>query len=375
MSTFTQIPAVLMLADGTLYHGFSIGSKGVSCGEICFNTSMTGYQELYTDPSYAGQIIVNTHVHMGNYGVMAHTESEAQRPYIKGCVHNLYSQHFSREEATSSLHDYLLSHGIVGIYGIDTRSLVKHLTKHGSMNAVVSTTLSKSQDLLHTITQTPSMEGLNLSAEVSTHATYTVKAEEEKYRIGIIDIGVKKSILRELTRRGASCVVFPYDVSMAEINEHDLDAYFLPNGPGDPASMHKTIDLVKQLLAADKPLMGICLGHQLLGLALGISTYKLKYGHRGSNHAVKNLSTGLCEMTSQNHGFSLVAEEVKKAKDMVLTHLNLNDQTVAGIQVKDKPFFSVQFHPESSPGPHDSAYLFDNFLATIHSQKLVSLNS
>ncbi|MTI29740.1 glutamine-hydrolyzing carbamoyl-phosphate synthase small subunit [Xanthovirga aplysinae] len=353
--------ALLLLEDGTLFKGNAIGKIGTSGGEICFNTGMTGYQEVYTDPSYFGQIIVNTNSHIGNYGVLDE-ETESGQPQISGLVVNSFSAIASRNLSDSSLQEYLEENGIVGISDIDTRRLVRHIRTSGAMNGIISSEISEVEALEAKLKEVPSMAGLELSSQVSTIEPYYLGEELNELKVAVLDIGVKKSILKNLTDRGCYCKVFPAKTTFQEMNEWGANGYFISNGPGDPSVMEYAVDTVREILKADKPLFGICLGHQLLARANEISTYKMHHGHRGLNHPVKNLQTGKGEITSQNHGFSISGEDVEKSQQVFATHINLNDQTIEGIRVKDKKAFSVQYHPESSPGPHDSRYLFDDFV-------------
>ncbi len=353
--------ATLYLEDGTSFHGLAIGKVGTQGGEICFNTGMTGYQEIYTDPSYYGQIIVNTTSHIGNYGVLD-AEQESAKPKISALVVNAFSDHYSRTQADHNLQKYLEDAGIVGITGIDTRQLVRHIRNKGAMNAVVSSETSDVEELKKYLAEVPSMDGLELSSEVCTTEPFTVGDESAEFKVAVLDLGIKTSILKNLTERGCQCRVFPAKTPLAEMEAWEPDGYFISNGPGDPGAMDYAADTAREIVALDKPLFGICLGHQVLARANGIKTYKMHHGHRGLNHPVKNLVTGLSEMTSQNHGFSVDMETAQQASGVEVTHLNLNDNTVAGIRMKDRKAFSVQYHPESSPGPHDSRYLFDQFV-------------
>ena len=365
--------ATLYLEDGTLFHGFAIGKVGTRGGEICFNTGMTGYQEIYTDPSYYGQIIVNTTSHIGNYGVL-NTEQESETPKISALVVNAFSDYYSRTPADHDLQQYLEEAGIVGITGIDTRKLVRHIRSKGAMNAVVSSELSEPEKLQKYLTQVPSMEGLELSSEVCTTEAFTLGPDDATFKVAVLDLGIKTSILKNLTERGCQCRVFPAKTSFATMEAWNPDGYFISNGPGDPGAMDYASDTVQEIIGLDKPLFGICLGHQVLARANGIETYKMHHGHRGLNHPVKNLVTGLSEITSQNHGFSVDLETAQRATNVEVTHINLNDNTVAGIRLKDKKAFSVQYHPESSPGPHDSRYLFDQFVELMQETKETNLH-
>ncbi|MCS7018273.1 MAG: glutamine-hydrolyzing carbamoyl-phosphate synthase small subunit [Cytophagales bacterium] len=354
--------AVLMLADGTVFTGQSIGKEGTSGGEICFNTGMTGYQEIYTDPSYYGQIIVNTTAHIGNYGVKKE-EVESSRVQIKGLVVKTFSDVYSRHSADAALQQYLEQAGIVGICGIDTRALVRHLRSKGAMNAVITTELTDQEAIRHFLETVPDMNGLELSSVVSTQEPYLMGNSHAPFRVAVLDLGVKSSIISHLARRGCYCKVFPAKTTFSEMEQWEPHGYLISNGPGDPAAMPYAIETVRQILAADRPLFGICLGHQLLALAAGGKTFKMHHGHRGLNHPVKNLLTGKGEITSQNHGFAVIMEGLENHPQIELTHINLNDNTVEGIRIRGKKAFSVQYHPESSPGPHDSHYLFDEFIA------------
>jgi carbamoyl-phosphate synthase small subunit len=354
--------AVLLLADGTSFKGFAIGKAGTTGGELCFNTGMTGYQEIYTDPSYYGQIILNSTAHIGNYGTVPQ-EAESSKVQIKGLVVKTFSEIYSRQTAQESLQTYLEKAGIVGISDIDTRQLVRHIRDKGAMNAVISSEITDIQALQAHLNAVPDMNGLELASVVSTDTPYFVGNENAPLKVAVLDFGVKTSILTQMAERGIYCKVFPAKTPFAELAAWKPDGYFLSNGPGDPATMNYAIQTVKEILATQKPTFGICLGHQLLALAVGLQTYKMHAGHRGLNHAVKNLLTGMCEITSQNHGFAVKIDDIDKHPHVQLTHINLNDNTVEGIRLTNQKAFSVQYHPESSPGPHDSRYLFDDFVA------------
>lgn len=358
-----QKKAYLLLEDGFLVEGKAIGKIGTSGGEICFNTGMTGYQEIYTDPSYFGQIIVNTTAHIGNYGGFD-PEQESESPKIAGLVVNEFAQEFSRKSATESLQKYLEKNGVVGISDVDTRMLVRYIRSKGAMNAIISSELNPDQ-LRAEILKVPSMEGLELSSLVTTKEAYYVGDPDSSIRVAVLDLGIKKSIVTNLALRGCYCKVFPAKTSFEEMASWKPDGYFISNGPGDPSVMGYAIDTVKKTVGSDKPVFGICLGHQLLALASGVSTYKMHHGHRGLNHPVKNLVTGKGEMTSQNHGFSVNEKDIEKNSNIEVTHVHLNDSTIMGLRLKDKKAFSVQYHPEASPGPHDSRYLFDDFISMI----------
>jgi carbamoyl-phosphate synthase small subunit len=353
--------ATLLLEDGTVFYGAAIGFKGIKGGELCFNTGMTGYQEIYTDPSYYGQIIINTTAHIGNYGVH-YAENESDRVQISGLVCGSFSEIFSRKNAYGALQDFLAESKVPGIAGIDTRSLVRHIRAKGSMNAVIASGVELSADALRQhLNDIPPMEHLELSSKVSTSSVYDFGLESAPYKVAVMDYGIKKNILNCLQRENMFCKVFPATTSFEDVMQFAPDGIFLSNGPGDPASMEYAVKFVQQALSLNVPIFGICLGHQLLARAFGLGTYKMKNGHRGLNHPVKNLVTGLCEVTSQNHGFAVKADDLKGHSDVQLTHINLNDNTVEGIQAIHHSAFSVQYHPEASPGPHDSFELFAAF--------------
>lgn len=356
--------ACLLLEDGLLLEGQSIGKKGTTGGEICFNTGMTGYQEIYTDPSYSGQIVITTSAHIGNYGT-EDDEQESEKPQIMGVVINEFSQEFSRKTATESLQTYLERHGVVGIANLDTRLLVRHIRKSGAMNALISSELTPDQ-MRAVLRNVPSMSGLELSSVVSTRQPFFAGDASAPIRIAALDLGIKRNILRNLVSRGCYVQVFPAKTGFAAMEAWKPDGYFISNGPGDPAVMPYAVETVKNILQADRPVFGICLGHQILAIAAGLKTYKMHHGHRGLNHPVKNLITGRGEMTSQNHGFSVSDDGLADHPDVEITHRHLNDNTIMGLRLKTKKAFSVQYHPEASPGPHDSNYLFDQFMELIH---------
>lgn len=362
--------AYLLLEDGLLIEGKAIGKRGTSGGEICFNTGMTGYQEIYTDPSYYGQIVVTTSAHIGNYGTVDE-EQESSSPKISGIVVNEFSDEFSRFTAKESLQAYLERHNVVGISDLDTRMLVRYIRNKGAMNAIISSELSPEQ-LREEIKKVPSMNGLELSSRVSTDSPYFVGNPQASFKVAALDVGIKTSILKNLSARDCYVQVFPAKTTFKEMNQWNPDGFFISNGPGDPSVMDYAITTVKEILASGKPVFGICLGHQLLALAAGISTYKMHHGHRGLNHPVKNLVTGLGEMTSQNHGFAVSEKDIENSKDVEITHLHLNDNTIMGIRLKSKKAFSVQYHPEASPGPHDSRYLFDQFVSMLKAETVNS---
>ena len=356
--------AYLMLQDGQVYKGVAIGKIGTAGGEICFNTGMTGYQEIYTDPSYFGQIIVNTTSHIGNYGTVS-SEQESNTPKISGLVVNSFSADYSRNVAHESLNQYLVKNNVVGISEIDTRKLVRHIRSKGAMNAIISSDISNLEQLEQKLNEVPDMEGLELASTVSTDERYFVGDPDARWRIAVLDLGVKKSILGNLSNRDCYLQVFPAKTTFEEMETWEPHGYFISNGPGDPAPMDYAVNSVKEILTHEKPVFGICLGHQILALACGVSTYKMHHGHRGLNHPVLNLVTGLSEVTSQNHGFGVSTEAMEHADNLEITHKNLNDDSIEGMKVKSKPAFSVQYHPEASPGPHDSRYLFDQFIELV----------
>lgn len=364
MKYTTRKKAILLLADGTIFHGKSIGIEGTTFGEVCFNTGMTGYQEIFTDPSYFGQIMITTTPHIGNYGV---NEKEVESDSIKiaGLVCKNFSFNYSRPDAFESLEDYFKKQNLICISDVDTRALVAYIRDNGAMNAVISTDGKSIEELKEALAQVPDMKGLELASKVSTKEPYFYGNENAKYKISALDLGIKENILRNFAKRDCYIKVFPYDATYKDLAEFNPDGFFLSNGPGDPEPLTGVIEVAKEILANDKPLFGICLGHQIIGLANGISTFKMFGGHRGINHPVKNLLTGKGEITSQNHGFAVSREEVENHPDLEITHVHINDNTVAGMRMKSKNCFSVQYHPEASPGPHDSSYLFDEFVERI----------
>jgi len=361
----TSHPAFLLLEDGTLFTGKSFGKKGTTGGELCFTTGMTGYQEIFTDPSYTGQMLIMSTAYVGNYGINQ-VDVESDKVTINGLICKNIATRYSRMLATGSLEDYLIEHGIVGIQDVDTRALVQHVRTQGAMNCVISSETDNLEELKAKLKAVPSMKGLEISSNITTKEPYTAGDPEASVRIAVLDFGVKRHILNNLVQRGAYLKVFPAKTTFAELSQFEPHGIFISNGPGDPASMDYAIATVKEILASGKPLFGICLGHQLLALANGITTYKMHHGHRGLNHPVKNLLTGKCETTTQNHGFGIDPESAKHASNIEITHVNLNDDSIEGIRMKDKPAFSVQYHPESTPGPYDSRYLFDQFMDMIY---------
>lgn len=360
----TRKKAVLLLADGTIFYGKAIGKEGTAFGEVCFNTGMTGYQEIFTDPSYFGQLMVTTNPHIGNYGVNQ-TEMESDSIKISGLICKNFSYNYSRVDANGSLVDFLEAHNLFAISDVDTRALVSYIRENGAMNAVISTEVDDIAGLKKQLADIPQMEGLELASKVSTKEPYYFGDENATYKIAALDIGVKKNILHNFAERDVYIKVFPFNATFEELSAWNPDGYFLSNGPGDPEPLIEAQTLAKTIIEKNLPLFGICLGHQVIALANGVSTYKMHNGHRGINHPVKNLITGKGEITSQNHGFAVNREEAESHSDLEVTHLHLNDATVAGIAMKSKNCFSVQYHPEASPGPHDSSYLFDQFIQNL----------
>jgi carbamoyl-phosphate synthase small subunit len=379
MSATHPQPALLALADGTVYRGWSFGASGTAVGEVVFNTGMTGYQEVLTDPSYCGQLVTFTYPELGNTGVNSE-DDESAGPQVRGAIARNICTHPSNWRSTQSLPDYLQQHHIPGIYGIDTRALTRRLRSAGAMNGAISTDILDPKALLEEVWQAPVMTGLNLTEGVTTPEHYewleptdphwefapSLKSDAEaRLTVVAIDFGIKRNILRRLVSHGCRVIVVPATTSAEEVLSHNPDGIFLSNGPGDPAAVTTGIATAQALIQQQKPIFGICLGHQLLGLALGAETFKLKFGHRGLNQPA-----GLAqqvEITSQNHGFALDAQSLAQA-DVEITHLNLNDQTVAGLRHQTLPMFSVQYHPEASPGPHDADYLFQAFVEAMKAQ-------
>lgn len=364
----TKKKALLLLADGTIFYGKAVGDKdGTAFGEVCFNTGMTGYQEIFTDPSYFGQLMVTTNAHIGNYGTKK-DEVESDSIKISGLICKNFSYDYSRVDADMSLKDFMDKDNLFAISDVDTRALVSYIRDHGAMNAVMTTDVDNIETLKKELAKVPSMDGLELSSKVSTKEPYFYGDETATYKIAALDIGIKKNILRNLSQRDAYIKVFPYNTSYEEMSAWNPDAYFISNGPGDPEPLTDAIAAAKKMIASNKPLFGICLGHQVLALANGVSTYKMHNGHRGINHPVMNLKTGKGEITSQNHGFAISREDTEANTDLEITHVHLNDKTVAGMKMKGKNVFSVQYHPEASPGPHDASYLFDDFFEMIKNE-------
>ncbi|ACK71597.1 carbamoyl-phosphate synthase, small subunit [Gloeothece citriformis PCC 7424] len=371
--------ALLVLADGTVFRGWSFGATGTSIGEVVFNTGMTGYQEVLTDPSYCGQIVTFTYPELGNTGVNPEDE-ESERPQIKGVICRNITHRPSNWRSTQSLPDYLVEHNIPGIYGIDTRALTRKLRSVGSMNGGFSSEILDPQDLLRAVQDAPSMAGLNLVKDVTTRQVYEWSTPTDPHwefcpvmnesngqplTVVALDFGIKRNILRRLASYGCRVIVVPANTPPEEILKYNPDGIFLSNGPGDPSAVKEGIETTKALLQAQKPTFGICMGHQILGLSLGAETFKLKFGHRGLNQPAG--LTQQVEITSQNHGFAVTEESLNP--EVEITHLNLNDRTVAGLKHKSLPFFSVQYHPEASPGPHDADYLFEKFVKLMREHK------
>ena len=334
--------ALILLADGTIFHGKSIGKEGSAFGEVCFNTGTTGYQEIFTDPSYYGQLMVTTNAHIGNYGTKE-SEIESDSVKIAGLICKNFSFEYSRVAADNSLEDFFEKHNTLAIADVDTRALVSYIRDHGAMNAVISTDVDNIEGLKRQLAEQPGMEGLELASKVSTKEPYYYGDENATHKIAALDIGIKKNILRNLAKRDAYIKVFPYNSKFEDLEAFQPDGYFLSNGPGDPEPLIEAQTVAKEIIERNKPLFGICLGHQVIALANGISTYKMHNGHRGINHPVKNLITGKGEITSQNHGFAINREEAEANSNVEITHLHLNDDTVAGIKIKGKNCFSVQY--------------------------------
>ncbi len=366
MKYIVKKPAILLLEDGTVFHGHAAGAIGTTTGEICFNTGMTGYQEIFTDPSYYGQLLVATHVHIGNYGIH-HEEVESDSIRIAGLICRSFNSYYSRKSATSSIEEYFKSQHTVAICDVDTRAVVRHIRSKGAMNAIVSSEITDLEKLKSMLAEVPPMEGLELSSKVTTKQPYFFGNPNARYKVAAMDFGIKKNTLRNLASLDCYIQVFPCHSSFQQVKKWNPDGVLLSNGPGDPAAMPDAVKTIMEILNDNIPLFGICLGQQLLAEACGLRTYKMHHGHRGINHPVKNLLTGKCEVTSQNHGFSVREDDVKKSDAVEVTHVNLNDGTVEGIRLKNKVAFSVQYHPEAAPGPHDASYLFDDFIESMSS--------
>jgi carbamoyl-phosphate synthase small subunit len=364
MKYTVKAPAILLLEDGKAFYGKAAGKIGTTAGEICFNTGMTGYQEIFTDPSYFGQIIVTTNVHIGNYGVND-DEVESDSIKIAGLVCKQFNDFPSRKRSSGSLKDYFINNGTVAISDVDTRAIVRYIRDKGAMNCIISSETLDIDVLKEKLAKVPSMAGLELSSKVSTKTPYFFGDASAKHKVAVIDFGVKRNILRSLAERDCYLQVFPQKTSFDEMMKWQPDGFMVSNGPGDPSVMPDEAAIVKNIINSNVPTFGICLGHQLIAEASGISTFKMHKGHRGINHPVKNLITGKSEITSQNHGFGVKAEDVAKVKNMEITHVNLNDNTVEGLRYTDRNVFSVQYHPEACPGPYDARYLFDDFITMI----------
>ncbi|HMP92475.1 MAG TPA: glutamine-hydrolyzing carbamoyl-phosphate synthase small subunit [Phnomibacter sp.] len=360
----SSTPAILVLEDGHVFNGYAFGKTGTTSGEICFNTGMTGYQEVFTDPSYFGQVLIMNSVHIGNYGTLE-TDVESNSVKIRGLIGRNLEELYSRMPSHKTLQQYLEENGIVGIEDVDTRALVAHIRTQGAMNCIISSEGKTVEELKAELAAVPSMAGLELATAVSTPKPYTAGDPMAPKKVAVLDFGIKQNILKNITERGVFAQVFPAKTPAAELLAMEPDGIFISNGPGDPAAMDYAITTIKELTKANKPMFGICLGHQLLALAHNIPTFKMHHGHRGLNHPVKNVITGKSEITTQNHGFGVDPDAVKAAAHIEITHVNLNDASIEGIRIKDKPFFSVQYHPEATPGPHDSRYLFDQFVAML----------
>lgn len=355
--------AVILLSDGTIFHGKAVGKSGSAFGEVCFNTGTTGYQEIFTDPSYSGQIMVATNAHIGNYGAMEE-EVESDSIKIAGLVVKNFSYEYSRP-GSKSLQSFLEENNLLAISDVDTRALVSYIRDNGAMNAVISTEVDDVESLKKQLAATPDMKGLELASKVSTKEPYFFGDENATYKIAALDLGIKRNILRNLAKRDAYIKVFPYNTPLSEMKAWNPNGYFLSNGPGDPEPLKNAISVAKQLVEENLPTFGICLGHQVIAISQGVKTFKMFNGHRGINHPVKNLLTGKGEISSQNHGFAVDRESADSNANVEVTHEHLNDGTVAGIKIKDKNCFSVQYHPEASPGPNDGTYLFDQFISNL----------
>lgn len=358
-------PAILLLQNGHVFHGYAFGKTGTTTGEICFNTGMTGYQEVFTDPSYYGQVLIMNNVHVGNYGVLD-KDVESDSVKISGLIGRNLEEQFSRMMAQDTLQSYLEKNNIVAIEGIDTRALVTHIRQQGAMNCIISSDGKSVEELQQMMKEVPDMGGLELASVVSTKEPYFLGDPGAAKKVAVLDFGCKRNILECMVSRGVYAKVFPAKTPASELLAFAPDGIFISNGPGDPAAMDYAITTIKELAKAGKPMFGICLGHQLLALAHDIPTFKMHHGHRGLNHPVKNLVTGRSEITTQNHGFGVDPAAIRKANHVEVTHVNLNDESIEGIRIKGKPFFSVQYHPEATPGPHDSRYLFDDFIALMN---------
>lgn len=372
MKYHKKVPAILILEDGTIFNGNSVGElTHDALGEICFNTGMTGYQEIFSDPSYFGQIMVTTNAHIGNYGTNK-DESESNSAKISGLVCKNFTYQPSRANSDLSLEDYLKENKISAICDVDTRALVAHIRKNGAMNAIISSDVENVEKLQKDLSNHPNMKGLELASKVSTTSPYFVGDENSKYKISVLDLGCKFNILRRLAARNAYIQVFPYNTNFEELTAWNPDGILISNGPGDPDPLTNAIEVAKKCISNNVPTFGICLGHQIIALANEIPTFKMHTGHRGINHPVQNLKSGKSEITSQNHGFSVDKSVTENHDKVEITHIHLNDNSVAGLKIKNKPCFSVQYHPEAGPGPNDAVYLFDQFFEMIENEKVTA---
>lgn len=354
--------ALLLLEDGTQVYGHAFGKIGTTTGEICFNTGMTGYQEVFTDPSYYGQVLIMNAVHIGNYGARPE-EMESDSIKVRGVIGRNLEDKYSRLISQTSLQEYFEAENLVAIDAVDTRALVSYVRSKGAMNCIISSETDDVTALKDQLSKVPSMKGLELASAVGTTHAYEVGDPASPIRVSVLDLGIKRNILNCLVERGVYLRVYPAKTKMDELMNFNPTGFFVSNGPGDPAPMQYGVDTVKAILETGKPMFGICLGHQLLALANGVPTFKMHHGHRGLNHPVRNIITGKCEITTQNHGFGIDPEAVKKNPGIEITHINLNDESIEGIRLKHRNAFSVQYHPEATPGPHDSRYLFDEFIS------------
>ena len=355
---------LVLLADGTTFYGRSSGINDTSFGEICFNTGVTGYQEIFTDPSYFGQIMVTTTSHIGNYGIKM-SESQSNKIYISGLICKNFSAVNSRPNS-ESIKKWFESNKLITLCDVDTRALVRYIRDNGAMNAAITTEVDKISDIKKKLSNFPSMNGLELASKVSTKEPYEIGNKQSNKRLAVVDLGIKKNILDNFVKRDLFVKVFPYDTSLDEMLKFKPNGFFLSNGPGDPEPLKKVIETTKEILKKNYPLFGICLGHQVIALANDIKTYKMFNGHRGINHPVFNINTGKGEITSQNHGFAVDYDTAVANKSVKISHKHLNDQTVAGLEIKSKNCFSVQYHPEAGPGPNDGNYLFDQFVSNLN---------
>ena len=370
MKYLSRKKALILLADGTVFYGKAVGGKeGSAFGEVCYNTGMTGYQEIFTDPSYFGQLMVATNAHIGNYGVNEN-ENESDTVKISGLICKNFSYTPSRPIADDSLESFLEKNNLLAISDVDTRALVSYIRDNGAMNAVISTNVDNIDELKKQLEQVPDMKGLELASKVSTKEAYYFGDENATYKVAALDIGIKRNILRNLAKKDVYIKVFPFNSSFEDMKAWNPDGYFLSNGPGDPEPLEDAIRLAKKIIDENLPLFGICLGHQVIALSQGVSTFKMYNGHRGINHPVINHITGKGEITSQNHGFAISRDETEANENIEITHSHLNDNTVMGIRIKNKNSFSVQYHPEAAPGPNDATYLFDEFIENIKQHKL-----